>query len=299
MKHVNKIGKDGRLVLESSVENEVPGLVPLLAQLSGLDDSVDRAYFCHPSVQHCYKRKSHSGFCGYLNIQMQISYIRGAQAPGHQKFVRRIPGILDIQEMIELAWDRGICDLGRLQTGGVRNTRKWIGTPEVRMTLLEQSHNCILETDCPLPYSRCTDVRYANLLQASTIYESLAIRHHSNVFHDRKDCRAYCQVYDFVEDYFSKDQPAIGRIRMTQRAPIYFQQPGHSLTIVGFECHKNGSRNLIVFDPAFGPAKDVRRLIGKRDVKYRIPGRDREKLLRAYRRTSAQIAKYDSFETLT
>lgn len=131
VKHINKIGKDGRLVRESFVENEVSGLVPLLAQLIKLDNTVERAYLCHPSVQQCFKRKHHGGFCGYLNIQTQISYIQGANAPGHEHFGDRIPGILDLQNMIENAWDRGFGELGRLQTGGIKNTRKWIGTPEV------------------------------------------------------------------------------------------------------------------------------------------------------------------------
>jgi hypothetical protein len=112
--------------------------VPLLTQLSAMSSTVKRAYFCHPSVQHCYKRKHHGGFCGYLNIQMQVSYIQSARAQGHEHFGDRIPGILELQDMIEQAWDRGINVLGKLQTGGVKSTRKWIGTPEVSVTCFIQ-----------------------------------------------------------------------------------------------------------------------------------------------------------------
>lgn len=108
-------------------------MVPVLTHLSALSNTVERAYFCHPSVQHVFKRKDHGGFCGYLNIQMQMSYIQGAEVQGHEVLGKCIPGILDIQDMIENAWDSGIGALGRSQTGGVKGTRKWIGTPEVSM----------------------------------------------------------------------------------------------------------------------------------------------------------------------
>ena len=134
VKQVNRIATDGRLTRESFVENEVSGLVPLLVQLSALSSTVERAYFCHPSVQHCFKRKYHGSFCGYLNTQMQISYIQGTRAQGHECFGSQLPGILNLQDMIENAWDKGINNLARLQTGGVRGTRKWIGSPEVSVS---------------------------------------------------------------------------------------------------------------------------------------------------------------------
>lgn len=42
-----------------------------------------------------------------------------------------VPDIFEIQDMIESAWDNGINSKGRIETGGVRGTRKFIGTPEV------------------------------------------------------------------------------------------------------------------------------------------------------------------------
>jgi hypothetical protein len=36
-----------------------------------------------------------------------------------------------LQESIETAWDKGINQIGRIQTGGIQDTRKYIGTPEV------------------------------------------------------------------------------------------------------------------------------------------------------------------------
>lgn len=118
------------------------------------------------------------------------------------------------------------------------------------------------------------------------------------MFADTKDSKAYQKVLDFVEEYFRRDEEQIGKIRETVQAPIYFQQPGHSLTIVGLERYKDGNRNLIVFDPGFGPSKALLGLIGKRQLEKRASNRDVERLMRVYRRTSKELKKHDSFEAL-
>ena len=128
---VNRIGRDGRLIKQEQVQNETPGIIPILAQLSALDRSVKEAYYCHPSTLHIGKTPREGGFCGYRNIQMLASYIQGAHAQGHEEFPGRTPGILKLQDLIERAWDKGINSIGRQQTGGIRDTRKYIGTPEV------------------------------------------------------------------------------------------------------------------------------------------------------------------------
>jgi hypothetical protein len=71
------------------------------------------------------------GFCGYRNIQMMCSYIIGVESQGYEHFKGKIPNIFDIQENIEHAWDLGINAQGRIETGGIRGTRKYIGTPDV------------------------------------------------------------------------------------------------------------------------------------------------------------------------
>jgi hypothetical protein len=134
--NVNRIGRDGRLIKHEQVQNETPGIIPILAQLSALDRSVKEAYYCHPSTLHVGKTPKEGGFCGYRNIQMVLSYIQGAKAQGYEEFPGRLPTILKMQDIIEEAWDKGINEIGRTQTGGIRNTRKYIGTPEVRISLL-------------------------------------------------------------------------------------------------------------------------------------------------------------------
>ena len=65
---------------------------------------------------------------------MLSSWIVGVQSQGHQGLKDKIPSIFDIQEHIEGAWDLGINTQGREETGGIRGTRKYIGTPDVCLT---------------------------------------------------------------------------------------------------------------------------------------------------------------------
>ena len=62
---------------------------------------------------------------------MLTSHIITAETPGSQHFGNTFPTIFEIQELIENAWDMGINAQGRAETGGVKGTRKYIGTPEV------------------------------------------------------------------------------------------------------------------------------------------------------------------------
>jgi len=130
----NIITSSGRLAVEEEIENEDPGVMNVLAQLIELDRSVKTAYLCHPAVVQVSKLPNEGGFCGYRNIQTLISYIQGAKAYGYKNFPGKIPGILELQDRIERAWDMGIDEVSRVQTGGIRGTRKYIGTPEVRRT---------------------------------------------------------------------------------------------------------------------------------------------------------------------
>ncbi len=63
---------------------------------------------------------------------MMTSYIAGTGVEGSDKFHDRMPTIFEIQDFIEAAWDKGINAQGRIETGGVKGTRKYIGTPEAQ-----------------------------------------------------------------------------------------------------------------------------------------------------------------------
>ena len=131
VKVTNQITSDGRLLRIENIANEIRGVIPVIAQLCEQDPTVSRAYLCHSEVTHVVKLAKEGGFCGYRNIQMMVSYIRDARSEGYQHFQGRLPSIIRLQDMIEHAWDRGFNSLGRIETGGIRGTRKYIGTPEV------------------------------------------------------------------------------------------------------------------------------------------------------------------------
>lgn len=147
---VRKMDSRGGLeqVQIQAAENYAEGIIPVLEQLLSQDKSVERAYLCHPSVQHISKLNKEGtflvllmafqncsldigGFCGYRNIQMMASYIIAAKHRGFPHFNGKIPTIFQIQNYIEHAWDLGINAQCRAETGGIKGTRKYIGTPEV------------------------------------------------------------------------------------------------------------------------------------------------------------------------
>ncbi|KAH0319694.1 DUF1671-domain-containing protein, partial [Aureobasidium melanogenum] len=266
-RRLNRIGRDGRIFAERIVDNEVPGLIPVIARLCVASSSNTQiVHLCHPSVQHVHKGTNPGHFCGYRNIQMLVSFIQGTKARGHERFGTELPGILQIQDLIEEAWDGDSQNLGKLETGGIRNTRKWIGTPE-----------------------------------AASICKHLNLDHSVKSFSDTKAGRAHQQLLNFVEHYFSQctEGPISNpKVHESHRPPLFFQQPGHSMTIIGIERYSNGNRSLLVFDPSFEPPKQLADMVTGSPTAA-IPAKVASRLLRPYRRGAPQLARYDEFEILT
>ena len=261
-----RIGSDGRLTVVEIVENHNEGMVPRLAELSELDSTIREAWYCHPSVQHIVRWQHEGGFCGYRNIQMQISYIQGAKALGCTLFPGpRVPTIPQLQTWIEDAWDNGISELSREQIGKLKGTRKWIGTSE-----------------------------------AHALYQQLGVQHEVLACGDERDGgrRAHQMLFDAVENYFAAgvEGDDTGKVHRTCRPPIYLQQPGHSLTIVGYEKHRNGSRNVVVFDTIFNTPQYMRAYLAGRGRRPDAEFIDRA--MHIYRRGSYQLRKYKDFEIL-
>ncbi|KAI0584316.1 Peptidase-C78 domain-containing protein [Pyrenophora tritici-repentis] len=259
--NVNRIGRDGRLIKHEQVQNETPGIIPILAQLSALDRTVKDAYYCHPSTLHVGKTPNEGGFCGYRNIHMLLSYIQGAKAQGYEEFPGRLPSILKMQNHIEDAWDHGINQIGRIQTGGIRDTRKYIGTPEAQAFFLNAEINCAVEQ-----------------------------------FSDNKETGtpAHEALLAAMERYFTRAAVNDGsNVHKTLLPPIYLQQPGHSTTIIGFERHYDGNCNLVVFDPMYSTSPAMHKLLGRKNIKSARP-----EVLYAYRRGAGKLKKHAAFEIL-
>ncbi|EXJ86478.1 hypothetical protein A1O3_03429 [Capronia epimyces CBS 606.96] len=259
----NRIGPDGTLIRVESVSNETPNLVPVLARLSQLDRSVERAFYCSPEVRHVCKMPKEGGFCGYRNIQMLISYIQGAGAPGAEHFPGRVPSILKIQDMVEHAWDKGFNSNGRVETGGIRMTRKYIGTPEAQALFMS------LGIPCEAPaYGTTKDVEGCETM--------------------------LCAVCEYLDDEQTKDN--LDKVVITNKPPIYFQHQGHSMTIVGVESRVDGAVNLVVFDPMFNPSPALKKLAFSDPTGFRCG--DPERLIKAHRRGERYLGKYREFELL-
>ncbi|KAI0810736.1 peptidase family C78-domain-containing protein [Xylaria sp. FL0064] len=251
------------------------GIIPVLAKLLEQNSSTRYAYLCHPAVQHISKLRGEGGFCGYRNIQMLSSYIVGARVDGAEVLGDKIPSIFRIQDYIENAWDTGINASGRIETGGVRGTRKYIGTPE-----------------------------------AQAMFLSLKIPCEAEGFKSPKEGVAEAALFASVQKYFESGPfDPRDKVRCTDLPPIYFQHRGHSLTIVGLEQRASGSLKLLVFDPMFHDPEGVVRLVGRASlhdgakndrnkVRGLIIHRNPDSALRLYRRGNNYLRKYREFELL-
>ncbi|TKA29014.1 hypothetical protein B0A50_03426 [Salinomyces thailandicus] len=255
---INKLSHTGRLVKEQIVENETANLIPLLADLCASDSSTEATYFCSASVRHIRKLYCDGNFCGYWSMQMLLTYL---QANGSLPDMQALPNVLEMQDTIERAWSNGICSYGKVETGGIKGTRKWIGTAEA--------------------------VAFCQQLDISV--DALA-------FKDDEEELAITGLLDYVEAYFlssvatSKKQ---GTSHVTHLPPMFFQRRGHSSVIVGVERRKDGSRNLLVFDSTFQTSKAVQALLEGRRTS--TAG---ETLLKAYRKSDQSLARYDEFEIM-
>ncbi|PSS02432.1 peptidase family C78-domain-containing protein [Coniella lustricola] len=250
---VKMLKRDGQVVGED--------VIPVLKQMLQQTSTTEYAYLCHPSVQHVSKLRLEGGFCGYRNIQMMSSYIIGAGFMGtHNNFNGKLPSIFDIQEFIEAAWDQGINKQGRVETGGIRGTRKYIGTPEA-LAMFVYLH---------VP---CEAQGFKNKKEAGKAEASLLVN---------------------VERYFQQGKyDPNDKVRSTMLPPIYFQHAGHSMTIVGIEKLKDGKANLLVFDPMFRDATLITQRAGRK-FKYKYP----DMALNAYRRGHKYLKRFREFEVL-
>lgn len=145
VKKINTVDRHGRVVTRLICENQASGVIDLLTRVVSKCDDTDKVYLCHPSVKHVHRMARDGPFCGYFNIQMIISYLQATQPVANALFQNGLPTILDLQVMIEEAWDQGFSEVGREETGGIIGTRKWIGTPEVC-----SKQHCVIRrlTDC-------------------------------------------------------------------------------------------------------------------------------------------------------
>ncbi|KAJ5787447.1 hypothetical protein N7457_002437 [Penicillium paradoxum] len=158
-----QITSDGKLTRRETVENETDHVIPALVQLCDQDKSVQRAFFCSPKVRHICKMRHEGGFCGYRNIQMVVSWLQKSRAFGYEHFPPKGPTILELQDMIESAWDMGFNSSGRAETGGIKDTRKFIGTPEAQALFMSLGIPCEARSISSQSDLRACDALYIDI----------------------------------------------------------------------------------------------------------------------------------------
>ncbi|KAM3420408.1 hypothetical protein BST61_g3682 [Cercospora zeina] len=240
---------------QNRVHHVVPKLVQCLQQKSG----GGRTYLCTTTVVQVCKLKNEGGhFCGYRNIQMLLSCLSSSIPSTQSSRSLDHCCILEIQEMIERAWDDGFNPHGRIATGGIIKTRKHIGTPEAEALMLSLHIPCL-----------------------------------GHVFEGRD---AWRDVLDFVEEYFSDATGGADSSGVCQTGllPLFLQRPGHSMTIVGLHKARPGGRSLLVFDPAWQAPSAMR---SSEDLNGQ-PRWKRNWTLKMYVKTEGYLKRFSGYEIL-
>lgn len=258
----------------------IPSIIPLLEYASQRDQSVKMTYLCHPGVEYITKQKGEGSFCGYRNMQMMISYVVESDNPHAAAVNNEIPSISRLQDLIEDAWDQGINSDGRVETGGIRGTRKHVGTPEVQALFKGLGISCSVG-------------RYVSSSSSSWSAKKLQ--------GSKSNRNALDLLLDYVENYFktrdntSNKSNGASNVHVTRIPPIYLQRPHHSITIVGIEVGKDGKRNLLVFDPAVKPSE--KDMAVAESLRKGVKATESIKIA-AYRRGKWDLGLYKEFETL-
>ena len=121
------------IISEESDTNNLTCVIPTLAELLARDSEIKDVYLCHESAVQIWKSRNEGAhFCGYRNMQMICLALA---ASGVQAFPDRKLSILELQDMIESAWGKGINAHAMTQTGGIKGTRKHVGTSEVILNI--------------------------------------------------------------------------------------------------------------------------------------------------------------------
>ncbi|GAB7338631.1 hypothetical protein MBLNU457_5364t1 [Dothideomycetes sp. NU457] len=259
---------------DQTPHNRLENILPILRTLLTHSPKTSTAYLCTSTVAQLHSLDGEGQhFCGYRNMQMLLSSLPTTSTtteslnPDLVTRARKAT-VLELQSLIETAWTAGHNAHGRIETGGILNTRKHVGTSE-----------------------------------AETLFALLGIRTTARVFTGK---RCWIELHDYVQAYFSAETMADGaksgavegkgKVRMTGKSPIFLQRPRHSLTIVGLEVSPSGRRRLIVFDPGYSPPASMVSATERADRKVK-EGKE-ERVLAFYRRGERYLKRFEGFETL-
>lgn len=131
------------------------------------------------------------------------------------------------------------------------------------------------------------------------MFDSLGIPSVPDAVNGSTSQEPYEMLLDTVEAYFSSDasdaansrEQNAKNVHHTSMPPIYLQQHGHSMTIVGLEKLRDGARNLLVFDPMYNPAPALVKLSKQSRIAHSHPT-----AMDGCRRGRKQLQRHQGFE---
>ncbi|KAG0475971.1 hypothetical protein HPP92_012812 [Vanilla planifolia] len=264
------------------------GLMSLLGTCLELESrrfkSVISGYIDH---YQSIKSEDSSWGCGWRNIQMLCSHLLVQREEAREVLFGAagfVPDIPSLQRWLEIAWERGFDLPGSHHFNNqVFGSRKWIGTTECAAVLRSFGLRArIIDFDSLSTSSPSTSntrwnhrqfanhsSHYRDKLREKPVYGPMdkflqrcngdKDRNYDYFNPSKNEGEASDHVLlEWVWDYFTSDVGCklddVPDFFTSQRSPLYFQQDGHSRTIVGIQMQKHleGSQqryNLLILDP--------------------------------------------------
>lgn len=185
--------------------------------------------------------------CGYRNIQMLCLSLMKVPIYRQRLFggSGSVPDVYGLQSWIEKAWNDGFDVDAKIQLGGsLLGTDTWIGAGEAAALLRYFGIRAVM-----LDFvATGSNVSRSDWKGTSPRKQSTQAPNAVN-------------ISKWLEGYFQTSR----ELTIEQGLfipPIFFQQDGHSRSVVGYETY-NGKKSLLIFDPASDPKKLKENLISK------------------------------------
>ncbi|KLO10423.1 DUF1671-domain-containing protein [Schizopora paradoxa] len=230
-------------------KNYSPGLLPVIRQAllkSHSKGLTTRAALCHEGAVHISTQMMDKLWgCGYRNFLMSCSALMAQNSQptyAPQLMEDPEPGVRNLQRWIEAAWSAGFDKEGEADLKPLLGTTKWIGTVEISVAFSYRGIPTKL-------------VDFAEVDKGAEIVTKWIVDYFDPVDStSSKVASALSPEKKTIGDALRGASP----VKMTDRMPLILQHKGHSRTIVGYEMMKNGTVNLLTFDPARSPPARIR-----------------------------------------
>ena len=171
--------------------------------------------------------------CGYRNIQILCLSLMKVPIYRQRLFggTGSVPDVYGIQSWIERAWNDGFDVDAKIQLGGsLLGTDTWIGASEAAALL------------------RYFGIR-AVILDFVAPGSTVSVDENYNGKSKSFETPNAANISKWIEGYFRVTRQLTIDNKSQFVPPIFFQQDGHSRSVVGYETY-NDKKSLLIFDPA-------------------------------------------------